>query len=75
MPRGLKPLAMTIHTAFVSDHFHVKILFQKIFVRFSFLKRFIEVEALLGLSKALIRLYINHKLKKVYDKLTKKKPW
>ena len=34
---------------------HVKILFQKIFVRISFLKRFIEVEALLGLSKALIR--------------------
>ena len=53
--RSLKPLAMTIHTAFVSDHFHVKILFSKIFVRISFLKRFIEVEALLGLSKALIR--------------------
>jgi hypothetical protein len=34
---------------------HVKILFQNDFVRFSFLKRFIEVEALLGLSKALIR--------------------
>jgi hypothetical protein len=33
----------------------VKILFSKIFVRISFLKRFIEVEALLGLSKALIR--------------------
>ncbi len=29
--------------------------FSKIFVRISFLKRFIEVEALLGLSKALIR--------------------
>ena len=29
--------------------------FSKIFVRFSFPKRFIEVEALLGLSKALIR--------------------
>ena len=38
-----------------SCHIHVKILFSKIFVRFSFLKRFIEVEALLGLSNALIR--------------------
>ena len=38
-----------------SRRIHVKNLFSKIFVQISFLKRFIEVEALLGLSNALIR--------------------
>ena len=37
-----------------SCRIHVKILFSKIFVRFSFLKRFIEVEALLGDRKSVV---------------------